>query len=158
MKPGTLQTRTAKWAFLHQFKDYIFGFSIAEASFRCKKCIGTITVLWLKEAPNFGKSALSALYGAARKRAFCRPVLRSRLFAPNQGIHFWVLHFRSFFLIWRIHWCNHGTMVKGSTEYLKICTIALTRRCIKTDTLQTRTVKWAICTKVRITFTGSPFP
>ena len=51
--------------YLHRINDYIFEVSIPVVSFGCKKCIGAITVPWLKEAPNFGKSALSEVYGAA---------------------------------------------------------------------------------------------
>ena len=51
--------------FLHRIKDYIYGFSIPVVSFSYKECIGAIMVAWLKEAENFGKFELSALYGAA---------------------------------------------------------------------------------------------
>ena len=54
-----------KVGILHQINDYIFEFSIPVASFRYKEWIGANTVPWLVEAPNFGKSALSAIYVAA---------------------------------------------------------------------------------------------
>ena len=103
--------------FLHRIKDYTFGFSIPVASFWYKECIRAMTEPWLKEAPMFGKSALSALYGATWKRAFCWPLLRSGLFAPNQGLRFWVLNTRSFLLMYKMHWCNHGTKVKESPKF-----------------------------------------
>ena len=59
--------------YFHKTKDYIFGFSIPVTSFWYKECIGAITVLWLKEAPIFGKSALLVLYGTAWKRYFADP-------------------------------------------------------------------------------------
>ena len=49
----------------------------------------------------------------------CSPVLRSVLSAPKQGLHFWVLHLRRFLSIYRLHWCKHGTTVKGSPEFRK---------------------------------------
>ena len=149
------------------------------------------------------------------------PVLRSGFSAPKQGLHFWVLHLRSFLSIYRLHWCKHGTTVKGSPEFRKftltapyamheirwfavpycevgflhqnkvyifgfstsvasfpyidcICANTVPRwkvvpsfanlhwrpytRCMKLGGLQSRTAKWAFCTKTRFTFLGSPPP
>ena len=55
----------------------------------------------------------------------CRPVLRSGLSEPKQGLHLWVLHLRSFLSIYRLHWCKHGTTVKGSPEFHKFTLTAL---------------------------------
>ena len=51
--------------FLHQNKDCIFGFSIPVASFSYVDWIGANTVPRRKEAPTFGKFALTVQYGAA---------------------------------------------------------------------------------------------
>ena len=85
-------------------------------------------------------------------------MLRSGLSALKQGLHFWVLHSRSYLLIYRLHWCKHGTSTKGSPEFPQICSDGTIRRYMKPGSLQTRTEKWAFCTKTRITFLGSPFP
>ena len=64
-----------------------------------KHCICANTVPWRKVAPNFRKFALSALYDAAWNRVLCRPILRSGLSAPKQGVHFRAVHSRSFLFI-----------------------------------------------------------
>ena len=144
--------------FLHQNKDCIFGFSIPVASFSYVDWIGANTIPRRKEAPTFGKFALTVLYGAALNRVVCWPVLRGGLSAPKQGLHFWVLHSRSFLFICRLDWCKHGTSAKGSPEFRKICTHGPIRRCMKPGGLLARTARWAFCTKTRIAFLGSPFP
>ena len=207
--------------FVHQNKHYVFGFSIPVVSFSYIDCIGANTVPRWQVAPRFHKFTLTTLYGDAWKPVVCRPVLRSGLYAPKQGLHFWilnsgnfpfiyrlywckhgttmkgssefpqistdgingdewkpvicmpvlrsglsapkqglhfwVLHFRSFLFIYRLHWCKHGTTVKGSPEFPKISTDGHIRRWIKTGSLQACTAKWALCTKISITFLGSPF-
>ena len=84
--------------------------------------------------------------------------MRSGLFAPKQGLHFWALHSLSFLLISRLHWCKHGTMAKGNPENPQISTVGHIRRCMKPGCLQARCEKWAFCTETRITFLGSAFP
>ena len=61
-KTGYFADRYCEVGFLHRNKDYIFLLSIPVAAFWYKECFGAITVPCRKEAPNFGKSALSALY------------------------------------------------------------------------------------------------
>ena len=80
------------------------------------------------------------------------PVLRGGLSAPKQGLHFWVLHSRSFLFICRLDWCKHGTSAKGSPDFRKICTHGPIRRCMKPGSLLARTARWAFCTKTRIAF------
>ena len=50
------------------------------------------------------------------KPVFCRPVTRGTIIEPIQWLHLWVLHTRSFLLISTLHWCNHGTLSKITTE------------------------------------------
>ena len=150
--------RYCEVGFLHQNKVYIFGFSIPVGSLSYIDCIDANTVPRWKVAPSFRKFTLTALYGDAWKPVFCRPVLRSGLSAPKQGLHFWVLHSRRFPFIYRLHWCKHGTTVKGSPEFPQIYTDGPIRRCMKTGFLQARTAKWAFCIKTRFTFLCCPFP
>ena len=50
------------------------------------------------------------------KPVFCVPVTLGLIIAPTQSIQFWVLHTRSFVLIYTMHRCNHGTVAEGSPE------------------------------------------
>ena len=84
MELGTLKACTTKWASCTESRITFSGSPFPSvAFFWYKECIGATTVLWLKEAPNFGKSALLALYGNAWKRVLCRPVQLSGLFFPR---------------------------------------------------------------------------
>ena len=78
--------------------------------------------------------------------------MRSGLFAPKQGLHFWALHSLSFLLISRLHWCKHGIMAKGSPENPQICTVGHIRRCMKLGCLQARCAKWAFAPKQGLHF------
>ena len=84
--------------------------------------------------------------------------MRSGLFAPKQGLHFWALHSLSFLLISRLHWCKHGTLAKGNPENPQISTVGHLRRCTKAESLPARSAKRAFCTERRTTFLGSAFP
>ena len=143
--------------FLHQNKDCIFGFSIPVASFSYVDWIGANTVPRRKEVPTLRKFYLTVPCGTAWNLVECMRVLRGGLSAPKQGLHFWVLHSRSFLFICRLDWCKHGTSEKGSPDFRKNCTHGKLRRCIKPGSLLTRTARWAFCTKTRIAFLGSPF-
>ena len=111
-----------------------------------------------KGSPEFPQICTDGPNRRCMKPLVYRPVLRSGLSALKEGLHFWVLHSRSYLLIYRLHWCKDGTSGKGSPEFPQICTDGPNRRCMKPGSLQARTEKWAFCTKTRITFLGSPFP
>ena len=65
------------------------------------------------------------------KPLFCRPVTRGTIIAPIQWLHLWVLHTSSFLLISTLHWCNHGTLTKGSPEVREIYIVGPLRRSMK---------------------------
>ena len=95
-----------------------------------------------------------SLQALATKWAFCT----KKFPAVSQGLHFWVLHSRSFLFMYRLLWCKHGTTVKGIPEFPQIYTDGTFQRCMKTASLLARTSNWAFCTKTRIIFLDSPFP
>ena len=110
--------------FLHQNKVYIFGFSTSVASFPYIDCIGANAVPRWKVAPSFENlhwrpytrcMKLGGLQSRTAKWAFC----------TKTRFTFWVLHLRSFLSIYRLHWCKHGTTVKGSPEFRKFTLTAL---------------------------------
>ena len=103
-----------------------------------------------------GFAPIQSTYG--REATGMENLLRGALSEPKQGSHFWVLHSRSFPSICRLDWCKPGTSAIGSPDFPQICTHGPIRRCMKPDSLQARTARWAFCTKTSIAFLGSPFP
>ena len=53
------------------------------------------------------------------KPEFCCPVTGGTSITPTKSLHFWVLHTRSFFLMYSLHWCNHGTVAEESPQFGK---------------------------------------
>ena len=84
-----------------------------------------------KGSPEFPQICTDGPNRRCMKPLVYRPVLRSGLSALKEGLHFWVLHSRSYLLIYRLHWCKDGTSGKGSPEFPQICTDGPNRRCMK---------------------------
>ena len=118
----------------------------------CKYC----TVLAV--TTNVRKFPMTSLCEIAAHGHICRPVLVGALLAPTHSLHFQSLHpfyFAFHLLLAFVQTLYHA---RDSREYALISNFGARKNCRQGTNLQTLPSRYAFCTDLRFTFSGSPSP
>ena len=142
---------------LHQNKVYIFGFSTSVASFPYIDCIGANTVPRWKVAPSFANLHWRPYTRCMKLGGFPFTSCEVGFLHQNKVYIFGFSTSVASFPYIDCIGANTVPRWKVAPSFANLHWRPYTR-CMKLGGLQSRTAKWAFCTKTRFTFLGSPPP